>query len=181
MFLLWNSDNSYKSRFKNDKNINWVKNWKVLIWYKRKNINFRDFQVFCSSYYFSMFGSKWKKSSKNYKIPKKKETITLQWGFIRKKYQFPRFQSFWFCSILKIENCEISENFILLKFLVVYETQSRKNDLKEKALTLRCGLRRKNVHSRGFQVFDFALYLKLKTWKPRKVFVYFNFLSFWLH
>ena len=105
-----------------------MKNWKVPIWYKRKNINFRDFQVFCSSYYFSMFGSKWKKSSKNYKIPKKKETITLQCGFIRKKYQFPRFQSFWFCSILKIENCEISENFILLKFLVVYETQSRKND-----------------------------------------------------
>ena len=49
---------------------------------------------------------------------------------------------------------------------------------KKNTLTLRCGLRRKNVHSRGFRVFDFALYLKSKTWK---VFVYFNFLWSWLH
>ena len=65
--------------------------------------------------------------------------------------------------------------FFLLKFLVVCETQNQKNDQKEKTLTLRCGLRRKNVH---FRVFDFDLYLKSKTWKPRKVFIYFNFLSF---
>ena len=71
--------------------------------------------------------------------------------------------------------------FYLLKFLVVYETQNQKNVLKEKTLTLRCGLRRKNIHFRDFQVFDFALYLKSKTWKTRKVLVYFSFLSFWLH
>ena len=29
----------------------------------------------------------------------------------------------------------------------------------EKTLTLQCGLRRKNVHFRGFRVFDFALFL----------------------
>ena len=61
------------------------------------------------------------------------------------------------------------------------KSKNRKNDLEEKTLTLRCGLRRKYAHFRSFWVFDFALYLKLKTWKPRKVFVYFTFLSFRLH
>ena len=32
--------------------------------------------------------------------------------------------------------------FYLLKFLVIYETQNQKNDLKEKTLTFRYGLRR---------------------------------------
>ena len=60
------------------------------------------------------------------------ETITLRCSSI-KKYQFPRFPSFRFCVIPKIEN---SESFTLLKFLVVYETQNRKNDLKQKTLTM---------------------------------------------
>ena len=102
--------------------------------------------------------------------------------FNKEKIQFPRFPSFRFCPIPKIENSEISENFILIKFLVVYKTQNQKHDLKDKTLTLQCGLRRKNVHFRGFQVFEFAQYLKSKTcWKPQKVFVYFIFLSFRLH
>ena len=52
--------------------------------------------------------------------------------FNKKKHQFPRFPSFRFGPIPKIENSEISESFILLKCLVIYETQNRKNDLKEK-------------------------------------------------
>ena len=44
-----NSDSSYKSRFKNDKNMNWAKNRKVPIWLKRKNKNFRGFRVFDST------------------------------------------------------------------------------------------------------------------------------------
>ena len=47
--------------------------------------------------------------------------------------------------------------FYLLKFLVVYETQNKKSHLKEKTLTSRCGLRRKNIQFRDFWVFDFAL------------------------
>ena len=101
--------------------------------------------------------------------------------FNKKKKQFPRFWSFRFCPVLKIENSEISKSLILLKILAVYETQNRKNYLKERPLTLRCSLRRKNVNFRGFQVFDFALYLKSEIWKSRKVFIYFNFLSFPLH
>ena len=46
MSLLSNSDSSYKSRFKNDKNMNWAKNRKVPMWLKRKKKNFRDFSVF---------------------------------------------------------------------------------------------------------------------------------------
>ena len=50
-----------------------------------------------------------------------------------KKKKIPRFSSFDFV-LTKIENSEISKSFILLKFLVVYETQNRKIDLKEKKL-----------------------------------------------
>ena len=44
--LLSNSDSSYKSRFQNNKNMSWAKNWKVPIWFKRKKKNSRDFWVF---------------------------------------------------------------------------------------------------------------------------------------
>ena len=112
---------------------------------------------------------------KTIKYLTKKETIRLRYGLIRKKKQFRRFQ--------RGQNRKLGNlrKFYLLKVLVVYETQNKKNDQKEKTLTLRCGLRGQNVHLRDFQVFDFPLYLKSKTWKPRKVLVYFNFLSFWLH
>ena len=81
--------------------------------------------------------------------------------FDKKKFEFPRFPSFWFCPILKIGNSKISESFFLLTFLVVYETQNLKTDSKmtqnKKALTLLCGLRRKDANFWGFRVFDFAL------------------------
>ena len=100
--------------------------------------------------------------------------------FNKEKIQFPRFPSFRFCPIPKIENSEISKSFISIKFLVVYKTQNQKYDLKEK--TLHCGLRRKNIHFQGFpKFFDFVQYLKSKTWKPHKLFVYFDVLSFRLH
>ena len=41
-----NSESSYKSRFKNGKNMNWPKSRKVPIWFKRKNKTFRAFRVF---------------------------------------------------------------------------------------------------------------------------------------
>ena len=46
MSLPSNSESSYKSRFKNGKNMNWAKSRKVPIWFKRKNKTFRDFRVF---------------------------------------------------------------------------------------------------------------------------------------
>ena len=41
--------------------------------------------------------------------------------------------------------------------------------------------KKKNANFRGFRVFDFAVYLKSKTWKSRKVFIYFKVLSLPLH
>ena len=46
--------------------------------------------------------------------------------FNNKKQKFPRFPSFRFYSTPKIENSEISESFILLQLLVVYEIQDPK-------------------------------------------------------
>ena len=64
-----------------------------------------DSLAHCSSYFSSiMLGSIWNRSSKNYKIPKKKET---EMWFNKKKN--PRF-------LPKIENSEISESFIYLNF-----------------------------------------------------------------
>ena len=120
----------------------------------------------------------------DWKMTPKKKTLTFSCGLCREKCQFPRIPSVRFCLIPKIENSEISESFLLLRFLVVYGTQNLKIDWKmiqNKKLTVWCGLRRKNAQFRGFRVFDFALYLKSTTWKPWKVFIYFKFLLFPLH
>ena len=105
----------------------------------------------------------------------------MRCGLIRKKKQFLRFPSFRFCPIPKIVNSEISESFILLKFLVVYETQNRKNDLKEKTFKFRIWFEKKKCPFPRFPGFRFFPVLESKTWKPRKVFLYFKCLSFRLH
>ena len=58
------------------------------------------------------------------------KNVTFMMCFEKKKCQFPRFLSFEICSISKIENSKILESFLLLKFLVVYETQNLKTDWK---------------------------------------------------
>ena len=55
------------------------------------------------------------------------------------------------------------------------KSKDQKNDFKQKIVTLRWGLIRKNENFRGFQVFDFDIHLNSKTRKSRKVFFYFNF------
>ena len=67
------------------------------------------------------------------KIPKRKESITLGQFQCQSEIgqcQFPRFPSFRFCPIPKIENSEISESFLLLIILVAYETENLKTDWK---------------------------------------------------
>ena len=60
--------------------------------------------------------------------------------FNLKKCKFLRLPRFRFSSTPKIENSEISESFILLQFLVVYETRDpktkTKNDLGQRKLQL---------------------------------------------
>ena len=82
--------------------------------------------------------------------------------FNKKKKQFPRFPSFQFCSIPKIENSEISESFILLKFLVVYETQNRKNDLNKKNFNFRMWSEEKKCPFPRFPGFRFFAMLEIE-------------------
>ena len=116
----------------------------------------------CSSYFSSiMFGSIRNRTSKNYKIPKKKETRTLRCGLIRNKNisEVSEFSILVYTQNRKLGNLG---KFYLLKFLIVYGTQNKKNDLKEKTLTLRFGLRRKMSIS---EISEFSILLY--TWNRK--------------
>ena len=65
-------------------------------------------------YFTSTFSSIWNPISKNQKKTWGKRNITLWCGLIRKIWKFPRFPSFRFGPMNKIENSEISESFRLL-------------------------------------------------------------------
>ena len=74
----------------------------------------------------------------------------MECGLIRKKMPFSEVSEFLILSYIYPKSKTLtSRNFILITFLVVYKTQ--KYDLEEKTLISQCGLRRKNVHFRGFR------------------------------
>ena len=64
--------------------------------------------------------------------------------WLRKKLKFPRFPGFQFCSIPEIENLKILESFLLLEFLVVWESQNTKSKKRrtsgKRSITSECGL-----------------------------------------
>ena len=86
----------------------------------------------------------------------------MRCSLIRKKDQFPRFPNFRFCPLSKIENLEILESFVLLKFLVVYETQNLKNDIKEKNIDFMMWFEKKKCPFARFSGFRFCAMLKSK-------------------
>ena len=89
--------------------------------------------VWLSAYFcFSsiMFGSIWNRSSKNYKIPQKKETIKLRCGLIRKK-TISLVSEFSLLAYTRIRNLGNLGKFYLHKFLVAYETQNQKSNVKK--------------------------------------------------
>ena len=111
--------------------MNWAKNWKVLIWFKRKNKNFRDFQVFdfalyprsktrkSRKFFFTLnYDTDYNSRFENTKKVNWDKTERFQYD-LEQKGKFPRFLSFWFCSIPKIENSEVSENSLLIQILTV--------------------------------------------------------------
>ena len=111
--------------------MNWAKNWKVLIWFKRKNKNFRDFRVFdfalyprsktrkSRKFFFTLnYGTDYNSRFENTKKVNWDKTERFQYD-LEQKGKFPRFLSFWFCSIPKIENSEVSENSLLIQILTV--------------------------------------------------------------
>ena len=98
---------------------------------------------------------------------------TLGATLIRKKCQFPRFPSFQFCPISKIKNLEISESFLLLHFLAVYETQNLKTKKwpkTKKTLTWRCGLIRKKCPFQRFLIFQFFSVFEIENLKTSESF-----------
>ena len=111
--------------------MNWAKNWKVLIWFKRKNKNFRDFRVFdfalyprsktrkSRKFFFTLnYDTDYNSRFENTKKVNWDKTERFQYD-LEQKGKFPRFLSFWFCSIPKIENSEVSENSLLIQILTV--------------------------------------------------------------
>ena len=109
--------------------MNWAKNWKFPIWFKRKKKNFPDFRALDSALYPRQ---KTRKSRKfclpqimtliviqDLKTPKRPiDTKTKRFHYaLEQKGKFQRFVSFWFCSILKIENSVISEISLLIQIL----------------------------------------------------------------
>ena len=119
MSLPSNSDSSSKSRFKNDKNMNWAKNRNILIWFKRKKKNFWDFRVFD----FALHPRSKTRKSWKFCLPRILTLVVTQclktsekWTETKTKrlrydlepnQKFPRFPSFRFCPTPKIENSEI--------------------------------------------------------------------------
>ena len=138
MSLTSHSDSSYESRFKNNTNMNWAKNWKVSIWFKRKKKNFRDFRVLDSCplpkiknleiseiSFSSNFDNDCNSRFKN--ASKWTETKTERFRYdLEQKRKFPRFPSFQFCPIPKIENLEIPKISLFLQILTVVVTQDLK-------------------------------------------------------
>ena len=83
-----------------------------------------DYLAKCSSYIsWIMFDTIWNRSSKNYKIPKKKETVKLRCGLIRKKTvsEVSEFSIWAYTQNRRLRNLG---KFYLPKFLVIYETQN---------------------------------------------------------
>ena len=127
--LLSNFDSSYKLRFKNNRNMNWAKNWKLPIWFKRTNKNYRDFRVLDFALYPRSETRKFRKFclsqiltldvtqgriltldvTQGLKTPKKwTESKNKRFRYdLEQNQSFPRFPSFRFCSKLKVENLEI--------------------------------------------------------------------------
>ena len=62
-----------------------------------------------------------------------------------------------------------------LFYILLVETQDKKT-MGNKTLKITMTEKKKKKKFQGFCVFDFGLYLTWKTWKSRKVFVYFRLL-----
>ena len=105
------------------------KNWKVPIWFKKKiNKNFRVFD-------FALYPRSKIRKSRKFRLPQIMTLIVIQdlkapkksieakikrfQYDLEQKEKFPRFPSFRFCSIPRIENSEISENSLLIQILTV--------------------------------------------------------------
>ena len=128
LVIYFTSGNSrWKSnRKQNLKRLQWLKNMKFprfptfWFWSIPEIENLEISESFCLLQF--LVNSK----SKNQKKWPQTENHNFKMRFNKKKWKFSIFCSFQFWSTPKIENSEISESFLLLQFLVIYETQHSK-------------------------------------------------------
>ena len=123
MSLLSNSDSSYKSRVKNNKNMSWAKNWKVPIWFKRKKKNFGDFRVFG----FALYPRSKTRKSRKFWLPRILTQVVTEdlktpekWieTNLEPNWKFRSFPSFRFCPIPKSKTRKSRK---VLLYLIIYD------------------------------------------------------------
>ena len=130
----------------------------MTLYLKSKTRNLQKFSF--TSKFYTDFNSRFK-SPKN-KLRQKLKRFQYD---LEGKWKFSRFPSFRFYPILKIENSEITEIYLLLQILTVVVTQdlkTTKNWTETKTESSRYVIKRKNEHFWVFRVFDFCSITKIE-------------------
>ena len=116
----------------------------------------------CGSYFTSIFCSIWSRRSKNYKIPKKKETITLRCGSIRKKYQcFQGFRVFNFALYPKSKTRKSRKVLFCLNVGGIWNSKSKKWP-KRKNINFTMWFEKKKCQFPRFPSFRFCPILEIE-------------------
>ena len=95
------------------------------------------------------------------KIPKKKETNVTMWFNKNQNTDFWGFRVFYFALYLKLKLGNLGKCF-LLKFLVVYKTQNRKNNKKEENFNFPMCLEKEKYTFPRFPSFRFYSLLEIE-------------------
>ena len=130
----------------------------MTLYLKSKTRNLQKFSF--TSKFYTDFNSRFK-SPKN-KLRQKLKRFQYD---LEGKWKFSRFPSFRFYPILKIENSEITEIYLLLQILtvvVIQDLKTTKNWTETKTASSRYVIKRKNEHFRVFRVFDFCSITKIE-------------------
>ena len=160
--------------------MNWDKNEKVLVWFKKKSENVRVFRVFDFALYLK---SKTRKSPIVFfyfklKIRKRQKfnwdkNVEVEIWFRKKRENFRGFQVFDFGIYPKPKTRKFQKVlFYFLTLVVTRYSKSTKMNWEKHFQGYKMVLEEKRENFRGFRIFLFILYPKLKTRKSRKVFFY---------
>ena len=123
--------------------MNWAKNWKITIWFKRKNKNFRDFRVFdfalyprsktrkSRKFFFTLnYDTDYNSRFENTKKVNWDKTERFQYDLEQKgkfpRFKFPRFLSFWFYSIPRSKTRKSQKILFKFKF---WQSKIQKDEL----------------------------------------------------
>ena len=130
----------------------------MTLYLKSKTRNLQKFSF--TSKFYTDCNSRFKSAKKKLRQKLKRFQYDLE-----EKWKFSRFPSFRFYPILKIENSEITEIYLLLQILTVVVTQdlkTTKNWTETKTESSRYVTKGKNKHFWVFRVFDFCSITKIE-------------------